>query len=846
MDEEAPMDLVDDHFDDCSIEDGPVDDNGSFYNPDAYDECVEEEVEPTSENFRVGRYKPSQHTPRELPTIREENREESRSNPGSRIATRPPSALSNGSNDFSGQFGFGGADLNQFTDNFFSHENRAERLFPENEFTTKAYISPVRDKQNSWEPSVCHYEKQPTPEVQNNSPGLIFANLSSRKEKAVSRPQNQEESNRQEQNLLEKNNDENLQTCQRISPEKNIFATSPLNSTKCFETKTSTPKRPGGTNRLGYRGLPAFEECSTIYEESPQRNSNSSRLFQSRQPTNYIIPNTTGLAASDSLLPNKTISESMIQKVLGGSKKDIELFNALEQMRKKREQRPPKPDFRLNANTVRIPSKTSVVQRQSSSVHSSTANPSHNHSSTRANEGQLYTQASHQKAQEVKRNSSVVSEITNSNTTNSTTNMSKISTARTDLSRTSRNRGGFSDSSVSTVVPNINSTTSLHSHRDGRDSVNSIRTVSRASSIMTLGGGCSQPTGATKPLRISAKRMAFGIVPLNETLTMELEVENVSDRQCQVRSKLDSSTSVMKILDNKLTIVDPKKSIKLRVAFTPTSVGRYQLLLSIEVPAQNFIQKIPVWGMSGIGNVAPLSKTLLSTNNPSEFGMYSPNMKRISFKLGNLGGFRDSFALVTVFDSAMRPIPKEYISYRPARGNVIAKQTEKEIEIRIDPLFAEHHDEDSRTTSAMSTASSMTATRRRTASGADFVVQVCWGEEILRQRLRLLESRTGRRQSIDSHDFTSHRFHGEDELRPPPENFPAIVIEDADLFASSYRTFYISVFSSSRELTAFRAATGNSMNSGSGNDTTILETTAFRHQTFFNDVTMMPQLTKRQ
>ncbi|EGT39643.1 hypothetical protein CAEBREN_07634 [Caenorhabditis brenneri] len=38
----------------------------------------------------------------------------------------------------------------------------------------------------------------------------------------------------------------------------------------------------------------------------------------------------------------------------------------------------------------------------------------------------------------------------------------------------------------------------------------------------------------------------------------------------------------------------------------------------------------------------------------------------------------------------------------------------------------------------------------------------------------------------------------------------------------------------------------NSSNFSSGSDVTVMETTAFRHQTFVNDVTVVPKPTKRQ
>ncbi|CAO4361835.1 unnamed protein product [Caenorhabditis nigoni] len=827
MNEDAPMDLVDDRFADQSIQDEPVDDGESFYNEDVYVDCEEDEeddVVPTTENFRLeNRYKPSLHTPRELPTIREENREDVRSNTSSRVNTRPPSVLSDKSNDISNMFGFqdGGRAIDQYTDQFYSEGNRAERLFPEAGFLQN---SPVRDKQNSWEPSVCHYEKQPTPEVKNNSPGLVFANMSSKKE--VIRKQ---ENVRPGKMMPEKVNDENEPKSRKFSPERNTFTTSPMNSTKYLEEKTSTPKRPGGTNRLGSRGLPSFE-CSTIYDISPQRTSGTPKAYESRHPTNAYTPNSA--TTSDTVLSNRTIGDNTVQNVLKGV--DINLLTALENARKKRDRPQVKPDFRLNSQPR---GKLSSTQRPKSDDHASMTSIAS--SSTQSNTG-------YRKIQE-QRSSGMSTDLTNSNTSNFTNNTSRVSTAKTDFSRSSRQRNGFSDSSVSTIIPNMNSMTTRD--RDGRDSVSSVRTMSRASSTMTVGGGSGHMTsGAPKPLRFHVSRLGFGYVPIGETLTMQLEVENTTDRPCKVNARLDSKITCFKVLDNATTMIDPKKAIKVRVAFTPTSLGRYSLYLKAEVAEQNFTQKIPVWGWGGVSRIAPISaRNLQPTSNSSEFAMFASDMKRIAFKLGNSGD-RSGFSLLTVYDSAMRQVPNSYVRFNPSNGVVIGKNYEKLIEIRIDPSYLDHYGEltNNRTSSAMSTvstASSMASLRRRVIAGSDFVVQVAWGVEGIRERLRMLEMKRKRRQMIDGLDFTSHPFTDEKcVVYPPPDAYPTISDEDHDLFAASYSNFYINIFPSPDGLNAFRAATVSS--DKFNNDATVLETSAFRHQTFVNDVTMVPRHTK--
>lgn len=808
MDDEAEMDLAQDNFEDEDVDDAPIDDNASIYEDveeiEEVVEDVEEDVGPTTDNFRVDRYKPSQNTPNNLPTIREELREDSRCT-SSRVTTRPGSAMSEKSDDFSGQFGFGngGNPIDKYTEEVFSEENRAELLFP-NDLCSKGGFSPARDKQNSWEPSVYHYEKQPTPEVQNNSPGLIFANLT-----------NMNRSQRDGRVLLDRQKEDNIP--QKTSPEKSIFATSPMNSTKYLETKTSTPKRPTTSSRRG--GLPLLE-YSTICE-SPQRSTTSS-LFQSRPQSNVQTPSS--IVTSESMVPNVTISDSVIQKVL--SQKDTDLMMALEKARKCRGERDKekKPDFRLN---VSQPKKLIAVPPPSVPRYSATSTTNTQNASSSSSALPSQTVPSRPQNRNISRNAT--SELTNSNTTNFTNNMSRLSTARSESIRSGRSHhGGFSDSSSSTVIPNSNSTTNIL--RDGRDSVSSQRTVSRASSTMT-----GSSVVFNKPLLIVQKRLAFGCVAINEVLYMDLEIQNISDRQCQVRTTVKSTSNSFQVQDNALTIVQPNKVVILRIAFKPSQVGRFQTMLAVEVVAQNFCQQIPMWGFGGVANISPMAKNLLPTKNPSEFIMHIVDLRQLSFTLFNKNGNQKGFALVTVFDASNLPIDDKLVRYYPSRGVIIKPGQTMNMEIRISSSFSNNYDD--RAPSAMSNASS---TRRIT--GADYYVKVCWGEEHMRYRMRVLQAATKKHEVIDDHCFTSVRFEGEEPYSSPQNGFPAIIQDDIGLFSSSYRKFFINFFSSWSALNKYKEEHNESY--GDGN-VTILETTAFRNQTFVKDATMIQKPPRR-
>ncbi|CAI2321902.1 unnamed protein product [Caenorhabditis sp. 36 PRJEB53466] len=822
--EEAPMSLVEDHYDDMTIEDGPLED-ASYYNEEEFQQCEEEDVQPTSDNFSLqNRYKPSIHTPKALDTIHEEN--DLRSNNSSRAPTRTSNTNlrmnhSDNSHDISGQFQFGnGANaIEQFTDNFYAKENKAERLFPEHLQTN--FASPPMDKQNSWEPSVIHYEKQPTPEVLTGSPGMVFGHLSR---------------NGNPKRAEEKVNDENVPTGSRISPERSILTTSPLNSSKYFETKTSTPKRPGASNRLGQRLQPPALEISSIYALSPQRvngtatvNPNQSRFFGGMRANQTQADNTT-------MVPNQTVNLSMINRILkapsggggrGTIRTDEELVAQLERVRTKRanEENARRPDFRINTTANRTQSTRTTDLPSACTSSQSDAPP-------------IFPSSSRNRTNTTVNNSTRFS-------TKSSSTMMMTAGSHDDLSssttvRTLKSRGS------TTVIPNPSSSSSTATTiicRDGRDSVNSMRTMSRASTAMSSAAGANP----TRPLTFSAKRLAFGTVAKGENLTMELEYTNVSDRQLHVRTALDSSNRAFQILDNKTIAVEPGRSGRVRVDFTPYAIGRFQVFMQVDVPAQNWRQAIPVWGIGGTAKIAFVTsgQDVQSTGKPSEFTMLTSNLSRISFKLNNIGQ-REGFALISVFDSQMRPLNSPVLL--PSRGILLRPGHEKRIEIRVDlnVLLQDQHPDDIRTSSAMSTASTssvMTVRRRAPSSEADLIVQIAWGDEIIRQRLKMLEKNSGRRESIDGLDFTSFPF--ADEKCSAPTDSPLILPEDSALFASSYRTQHLFIFSHQRAFAAFRAASGSHQTCG-GADNTILETTAFRHHTFIRDkdATMVPMINK--
>lgn len=87
----------------------------------------------------------------------------------------------------------------------------------------------------------------------------------------------------------------------------------------------------------------------------------------------------------------------------------------------------------------------------------------------------------------------------------------------------------------------------------------------------------------------------------------------------------------------------------------------------------------------------------------------------------------------------MRQLPDGCVAFFPAPGFIVKKKSDKRVDIRIDSSYIDLHDENNfRTSSSLSTASTTSSFQRRILPGAKFFVHVVWGEETMRTRLRLL------------------------------------------------------------------------------------------------------------
>ncbi|CAB3408606.1 unnamed protein product [Caenorhabditis bovis] len=722
MDEDVEMDVIADKFDDCDIDDAPLDiasEAGSYFDEEELRSQIDDDVLRSSQDLNSrGRYLPRNRPPITMPTINNV--------------------------------------MDEYERNLFDDKNRADLLFPTE--MCKLQNLPVHEKENSWEPSFVEYEKYPTPEF-DKSP------LTRR---------------------ILKNSDSHNKA-KGTSPESNsIFAQSPLSGIVSDEVaKTSTPKRTD-VSRFGKPRIPNLNvsSISSIHPGSPVRAVNPVQT----PPCNETTMST-----------NVTVSKTMLDNIVNNAETETDLRILLEQARKHRFETRNPQFVRENATINRTNTSTKTAIENSNRI-----------------------------LNDVSSNAQALR--------SSSTSCDLPSRPRADPTRSTNS--SYRDVQRGHIRARPDSARSMASENNSRQTSrlenNQLRSCSRASSLSSVASVRTSASISQKPqfLQLSAKRLAFGAVDIGDSLALEIEVENITNRTHQVRCSLDSTTKSFKILDNRLMRLESGQKSRVRVEFSPECIGRYQVLIRFEIVGVNALQSIPIWGFGGICQIAPIVQGDLSLSNSNDFVLQANTFTNLSFVLRN-NGRRDGFARIDVFDSMMKPIS---CTISPARGVILKHHGERKVRIRLTenlPMLNSDH----RSASSMSSYSN-----RRSLSGADLLIMIRWGEEVLRHRLKLLEKKTGQHIKVDECDFTRTPFDGEQEFNVPG-GYPSVHIDDKSLFEAGCRTTNILVYST-RNARKFEQAYHRSASSSlDPNEATVLETTAFRHQTLIRDqdVTLMPR-----
>ncbi|KJH53505.1 hypothetical protein DICVIV_00248 [Dictyocaulus viviparus] len=304
----------------------------------------------------------------------------------------------------------------------------------------------------------------------------------------------------------------------------------------------------------------------------------------------------------------------------------------------------------------------------------------------------------------------------------------------------------------------------------------------------------SSDTAQRSVLYIPQHEVAFGFVAIGDTAVSNVDVTNRTDNSLRIRAKLSHTGPPFALLDSQILLLDPRRTVSLRIEFSPTQNARFctNLLIAVEGgggPQMNY--RMPIRGLGGTAIVTVKARDDLRLSRNGTYILQSCYESTFSFALTNSGNRRAFSRIIVLYmteSGALEPVPVEI---RPAPGIVIDRAKGRflpllyNVSIRLQCSLP-NSDWKSSQSSLVSTAST---TQQRAVSKLQ--VLVYWGEERTRLRLRCFEKLRGISHLCDGIHFTD-AFVGEDLSFCPPEDHP-ISKEDMRLFDQTLRmcTIYV-------------------------------------------------------
>uniref|UniRef100_A0A1I7XNB3 TMEM131_like domain-containing protein n=1 Tax=Heterorhabditis bacteriophora TaxID=37862 RepID=A0A1I7XNB3_HETBA len=402
------------------------------------------------------------------------------------------------------------------------------------------------------------------------------------------------------------------------------------------------------------------------------------------------------------------------------------------------------------------------------------------------------------------------------------------------------------------------------SHRESLVSRSESGTSSRPPLTITRevnSGRLSSMSNASEkrsPLHIPQQDVAFGFVAIGDTALATLRMINRLETPLRISTCLRNTQTaftvvtlkkfkllillVLQILDPHIHVLDPGRELTIRVEFSPTKPARYNTAISVKILSGvgksytdvSFV-KVQVHGSGGVASIRiPYSDELYPSRSGS-FILNTSSERTLRFPLENKGE-REAFVHIRMLSQAGVPISDIEIS--PSDSLVIKRGTKINITIRLRSLLCFSYPTDWRSsiTSLASTGSGQSIGSTATVTGrSNLKIEIFWGEETIRQRLKGLERKSGKAFLIEGISFSTP-FVGEQENFQVPDNYP-VSYSDYRLFGTLLRTHIIYVVSS-RHSVRQSLLSDNSLSQSLQPDSTFRDRTTLGN-TVVPDVTLV-------
>ncbi|VDN05657.1 unnamed protein product [Thelazia callipaeda] len=279
----------------------------------------------------------------------------------------------------------------------------------------------------------------------------------------------------------------------------------------------------------------------------------------------------------------------------------------------------------------------------------------------------------------------------------------------------------------------------------------------------------------------------FGFVDVNCRVNRSVKLRNISSKSLNLKLQLHSTSKGYELLEKGIIILKPEEAHVVHIVFQPPFGACFQNVLRIKVlNAEHINYSIPLVGSGGIASLRVMAQSGLTMLRDGSFVLTAQGVTNISFCIENKG-LRDSFARIVVMDKQTKT-PVDGHSVIPSDCVSILHRTKQKFTVEV-PCFVNSEangkpNQSSPTTSLLLPSSAV---------AQQYYVQVLWGEEAQRRRLKKFENEICANFTFNGLTFTKCKFMNEQKCKYTASENTSCGFYDRDAFELGLRITLISV-----------------------------------------------------
>ncbi|MCP9264592.1 hypothetical protein DINM_022704 [Dirofilaria immitis] len=266
----------------------------------------------------------------------------------------------------------------------------------------------------------------------------------------------------------------------------------------------------------------------------------------------------------------------------------------------------------------------------------------------------------------------------------------------------------------------------------------------------------------------------FGFVDIKCRVNRAIRLRNISSKSLNLRLKLHSMNKGYELLEQDIVVLKPDETHLIHVVFQPLFGACFQNSLHIRVlNAEHINYSVPLLGSGGVAALRIVMQSGLTMLRDGSFVLIAQGVKNISFDVENKGLRQKAIDRCTI-------APSDCVS--------ILHRNKQKFSIEVPSLSSEENNGNSNHSfliSSFSTASVMGNTQ--------YYVQLLWGEEAQRRRLKRYENKKCANFTFNGHTFTKCKFINEEECKSTASEDACYGCYDRDAFELGLRVTLISV-----------------------------------------------------